>query len=80
MGSALYLAGPTCHAGVIVDDYRFLSFISSDFFRLEDCGGTQINAHGVSIAFVEIDCDCDHVLAPLRVGQGTCVIGSWFRE
>jgi len=76
----LHFARSTGNAGVIVDNYRFLSLIASDFFRLEDCGRTQINAHGVSITFVEIDCDCDHFLAPLRLGKGACVIGSWFRE
>ena len=76
---ALNFAGSANNACIIVDDHRFLSFVSLNFLIFEYGHGAYINADRVAIAFVQINYDADQDLTPkVEAVQPDRVISSWF--
>ena len=76
---ALNFAGPANNACIIVDDYRFLSFVSLDFLIFEYGHRAYVNADRVAIALLQINYDADQDLTPkVEAVRADTVISSWF--
>ncbi len=74
------LAGPAYYASVIIDNYRFLAFVSGDIFELEYRDRADIDTDRVAVTFRVVDCDIYHDLTPVKVVRVLHfrVISSWF--
>ena len=80
MSRALDFASSTDDACIVVDDYGFLALVALHFLQLEYGNWTHVNADGIPVALVQIDCDLDHDSSPVKVDgvAGYEVISSWF--
>ena len=66
----MYFACSANNASIIVDDHRFCSFESWDFFRFEDGNWAYCNTNVVSVALGRVDLYCYHPFTPFWVGGG----------
>jgi len=60
LGSALYFAGSTSYACVLVHNHRLLTLKAGYFLQFKNRDGAQVRANAVSVAFRSIYSNSDH--------------------